>query len=1287
LEAFDSLVSSYDLDEVAKRCVLADCFRLTHFKDFQLEVINAVLNKGDALVIQPTGSGKSLCFQFPAVYCKAITLVITPTISLMQDQTTELDKRGIPATFLGSAQLDPNAESRALADNTDILLLFVSPEWLFAQDDRNLTKIQALNTKKRIGLVAIDEAHLVYDWQDFRSTYKRCEELHDLLPGVPIMALSATVTVEVENALKAFLKDPLISRSTVNRVNIYLAAESCNYKRKDGSKQSISLDARDFNSFADRVKQIIGSQCTIVYTDFACHVGPIVIALRDRDIKAIGYYGKMKEIDKQDSYRKWKNDEVQAIVATRAFGLGINKPDVKFVIRNGLPPSMSAWAQEYGRAGRDGKQAHAYILYSDNDIQHVGYWARDMARQHRSSDISNSAQQFSLALPFSYAHLAGICRRTILLELFGEDSKEIVRPEHCCDVCEMPSIIQGERKSELALLIQAIDELKTLGEVKVTEWIRGGEIAWMQQISRCESSAYGKSPPRLSKEWWRMFIRQVSAAGFIFRSVKPAAFGTSIQGAYALLQPTSKGRNAIAEGDPVLLPDCADLQQLVTCTTSSGKSSSKQRTGKGKHILPIVKRLLSEEENWLELTSGNKERYLFPGWHSSCEGNVLYFTDNVTALPQQSGEHHLWQDIQFGKTSTSKSKMSITLNGKMENLNYWIAQCNGVKKCTECDHVLPNVFTKNNCSVHPGAALEVTGSCAVEFIYIFPVDTADKRRWIGGIIRSDTVIPCISLHNHPVDLSLSHKLSKMVSSGIKKSVNDNPYLTTRQLASGQGLGYRPGLADMAGTSYERINYHKNKALKESGIVMKGVHVITDMEAIANKIDEKDCAQEGSTIVSKQYQEIGRPYMVDYSITASMTYQFIMSPLMCKLLSEAEFVETDTTYGENTELTYLFNATVFDVATMKWAVVARMRANRESAEFYKVAFSIMFRVCSDKYPSFEVGKSLKGIIMDWSDAESKGLREAVGDEIASNVLRGCNVHWTRSYQRVAERVNSRTKDKTAADAFCKVAKCITEVSQKQDIYKLFDVLQGTANLSTIQHINTQLTEDQKKISTLQWKDAKHWVQWWIRPNHLQMLCKPFSSMSSSDWDKGPRNTNGVERANGLAKTCDRKISLYGAMQSLYEKDKMFVLQYIAATDGLKISYRSSADLAQRSASALKRKATQAIIKDTDCSFGPPDKKQHFVAKTKKPNEKAKSSVATNAKDPAQRSGTGKLKESVADDVIDEQRKEVEVLYADGKWYRGWLSSFNFATGKWKVQFYDDDETTEVTFPDKDVRLVL
>ena len=145
-------------------------------------------------------------------------------------------------------------------------------------------------------------------------------------------------------------------------------------------------------------------------------------------------------------------------------------------------------------------------------------------------------------------------------------------------------------------------------------------------------------------------------------------------------------------------------------------------------------------------------------------------------------------------------------------------------------------------------------------------------------------------------------------------------------------------------------------------------------------------------------------------------------------------------------------------------------------------------------------------MDWSDAEARGLREAVGDETAESILRGCNVHWARSYQRVAERV---AKEKLEVDAFCKIAKSITEATEKQDIYKLFDVLQGAATVNSIQHINTHLTEDQKKLSITKWKGAKHWVQWWIRPNHLRMLCKPFSEMSSSDWDNGPPNTNGVE----------------------------------------------------------------------------------------------------------------------------------------------------------------------------------
>ena len=168
-----------------------------------------------------------------------------------------------------------------------------------------------------------------------------------------------------------------------------------------------------------------------------------------------------------------------------------------------------------------------------------------------------------------------------------------------------------------------------------------------------------------------------------------------------------------------MLPACDNLQ--IFQNSERMKTSSKPRKGKGKHLLPILKRLLEGEENWLELTSTNKERYLFPGWHDSAAvGNALYYTENVTLLPQYSEEHHIWQDIQFGKASTSTSAIVHGKKEKKETLNYWMAKCNGVQKCAKCDHVLPNSCVKNNCKAHCDA----------------------------------------------VSLSLSHKLSSMVSSDI-----------------------------------------------------------------------------------------------------------------------------------------------------------------------------------------------------------------------------------------------------------------------------------------------------------------------------------------------------------------------------------------------------------------------------------------------------------------------------------------------------------------------------------------
>ena len=176
---------------------------------------------------------------------------------------------------------------------------------------------------------------------------------------------------------------------------------------------------------------------------------------------------------------------------------------------------------------------------------------------------------------------------------------------------------------------------------------------------------------------------------------------------------------------------------------------------------------------------------------------------------------------------------------------------------------MPKSYLKNNCSQHPTADLIATEGCAVEFVYIFPQNIEDQRRWIGGIIRSSEVVPMLNLHNHPIGCSLNHKLPATVISDITKTLEDNPYLTTRQIQCGQGLGYRPGSADIAGSSYDRIDHHRKKIIRDSCVVAT---IIGEMEKIADKVDAKDATNEGSSALSEAYKKLGRPYMWDFVIS-------------------------------------------------------------------------------------------------------------------------------------------------------------------------------------------------------------------------------------------------------------------------------------------------------------------------------------------------------------------------------------------------------------------------------------
>ena len=250
---------------------LAEKFSMTEFKPFQKAVIKNLLAKRDYLVIEPTGSGKSLCFQYTAVYQKQI--IITPTISLMQDQVANAVKRGLNAAYLGSVQMDKTIEQKSFNPKEKIDLIYVTPEWI--TKDENLDEVLELIRSERLALIAFDEAHLYHYWQ---AAYKELKYLKEKIINVPgLLALTATATPQVKQSILEVLRHPYISESSINRSNIYLACEES------------PLD-NEFNCFATRVLEIVGNDCAVIYIDFINSIGPIVNQLYNLHSKNSGSF-------------------------------------------------------------------------------------------------------------------------------------------------------------------------------------------------------------------------------------------------------------------------------------------------------------------------------------------------------------------------------------------------------------------------------------------------------------------------------------------------------------------------------------------------------------------------------------------------------------------------------------------------------------------------------------------------------------------------------------------------------------------------------------------------------------------------------------------------------------------------------------------------------------------------------------------------------------------------------------------------------------------------------------
>ncbi len=586
--------------------ILKDVFGYRDFRGEQQAIIEAALDGRDSLVIMPTGGGKSLCYQIPSMLREGTGLVISPLIALMQDQVTALNENGIAAEYLNSSQSFD--EMRAVTERLrrgELQLLYIAPERL------NTEHTRALLREIPISMIAIDEAHCVSQWgHDFRHDYLTLGELGALFPGVPRMAVTATATDRTRDEIVARLElnEPDIYIAPFDRANISYAVQV----KTDAKRQLLKfLQARR-------------GEAGIIYCLSRKKTESVAAQLCDEGFEALPYHAGLAAEVRRENQRRFLVEDGVIICATIAFGMGIDKPNVRFVAHFDLPKSMESYYQETGRAGRDGEPAAAWMVYG----------LQDVVRLRQMLDESVAAEEFKRYERYKLDALLGwcevtACRRKPLLAYFGDTLLE-----DCgnCDGCLVPVVTWDGTEAAQKLLSAIYRTGQRFGAAYIVDVLLGKASDKIEQNGHDQLSVFGIGKDKASATW-RSVTRQLVVAGHLRADAER----------YGALVLTDTSRGVLRGETPLQFREDPKLPAAVARRSSKARAVATEDEGLWEALRECRQSLASEHEVPAYVIFHDKTLHEMLQYRPQTEAAML----DISGVGQTKLDRYGWQFLEI----------------------------------------------------------------------------------------------------------------------------------------------------------------------------------------------------------------------------------------------------------------------------------------------------------------------------------------------------------------------------------------------------------------------------------------------------------------------------------------------------------------------------------------------------------------------------------------------------------------------------------------------------------------